>query len=81
MKIKESIKKMFLMILPSIVFILLVAFMSKNINKKESYINTDNPYEDQTGLYKKEVGTVGTRKQFSSMRKPFLNPVLVPLSN
>ena len=56
------------------------------IRKRENYSgltnqngNVANKFENLTGLYKSEVGVVGTRKDFSNMRKPLLNPQLVPI--
>ena len=39
----------------------------------------DNTYGPQIGLYQEDIGMIGTDKEFSHMRKPYLNPILVPV--
>ena len=51
------------------------------IFKKENYSSMDLKDEQGSlkGLYKEDVGAVGTRKDFSHSDKPLLNPILVPV--
>ena len=67
-----------------VAIIIIVLYMVIKKLTRENYVSMnnggiDNKYENQEGLYKKNIGVIGTRKQFGEMRKPFLNPILVPV--
>ena len=51
----------------------------------ENYSTSDNILNDAANkfrnmnLYQEDKGVIGTRKEFGNMRKPYLNPILVPV--
>jgi len=51
------------------------------IFKKENYSSMDisSEHGNTKGLYKEDVGSLGTRKDFSHSDKPLLNPIFVPV--
>lgn len=68
-------------ILKSIIILIVIFIVSRYLLKKifkENYVDfIQTIQEKQNGLYKEDVGVVGKRKDFSHMRKPHLNPILI----
>jgi uncharacterized membrane-anchored protein YitT (DUF2179 family) len=64
------------------IFVLILLIQIIKLIRTENYstMSFENDYEKQNNLYKEDVGVIGTRKNFSHMRRPHLNPILVPVN-
>jgi len=62
--------------------VIVIVFIITVIYRKEDYVNLTYNYSDfadMSDLNKDYVGIIGTRKDFQSMKKPFLNARLEPV--
>ena len=73
------------------IVLLVCVFMNYDqIFKKENYssmgglygglgYDASSNFANPKGLYKEDIGTIATRKDFANMERPHLNPILVPI--